>query len=253
MSLNSIEFVEVELTEAELKEKTSKNLLYVGCASIVMLFAGFTSAWFVLHGGNFWVNIMLPPAFLISTIVIVASSATLQYSMIVLKRGKARLSKLLIATTLVLGIGFSVSQWFGWGQMIDHGYHLVGGIIDKSSGKFNPKFGTYGEDFSITFQGNELIMEDGKLFKPNGKELSATEYGNLRQQGNTASSMIYILTAMHLLHLLGGLFYLISVSFKSFNNRFTPENHLKIKLISIYWHFLGGLWIYLYLFLQFIH
>jgi cytochrome c oxidase subunit 3 len=244
---------ETVLSEKELKEKTSKNLLWVGIVSIVMLFGGFTSAWFVLHGGNFWVNIMLPPAFLISTIVILASSATIQYSMTVLKKGNSKLAKILVTSTLFLGIGFSVSQWIGWKQMNEKGYRLVGGIIDQNTGKFSPKFGEYGKDFSITFKGEELTMEDGKLFKQNGKELSATEYGNLRMQGNTASSMIYILTGMHLLHLLGGLIYMIIVTVMAWNNRFDGENHLKIKLISIYWHFLGGLWIYLYLFLQFIH
>lgn len=244
---------EIVLTEKELKEKTSKNLLWVGIVSIVMMFAGFTSAWFVLHGGNFWVNIVLPPAFLISTLVILVSSATIQFSMIVLRKGNSKLSKILVTATLLLGFGFSLSQWMGWKQLNEKGYRLVGGIIDKDSGKFNPKFGEYGKDFSITFQGQELTMEDGKLFKQNGKELTATEYGNLRQQGNTASSMIYILTALHLLHLVGGLIYLMVVTAMSWSNKFDGENHLKIKLISIYWHFLGGLWLYLYLFLQFIH
>lgn len=242
-----------ELTELELKTKTSKNLLAVGIVSIVMMFAGFTSAWFVLHGGNFWVNILLPSAFLISTIIILLSSATIQYSMVVLKKGNKSLSKTLIATTLVLGLGFSVSQWFGWKQLNEKGYRMVGGIIDKNTGKFNPKFGTYGEDFTITFQGELLTYEDGKLFKQNGKELSTAEYGNLRQQGNTASSMIFLLTGLHLIHLLAGLIYLIMVTFMAYADKFSAENHLKIKLISIYWHFLGILWIYLYVFLQFIH
>jgi cytochrome c oxidase subunit 3 len=244
---------EIVLSEKELKEKTSKNLLWVAIVSIVMLFAGFTSAWFVLHGGNFWVNIMLPPAFLISTIVIIASSTTLQFSMIVLKKGNSSLSKFLVTATLIFGIIFSISQWVGWQQMNEKGYRMVGGIIDNNTGKFSPKFGEYGKDFSITFQGQELTMEDGKLFKQNGKELSSTEYGNLRMQGNTASSMIYILTGLHLLHLLGGLIYMIIVTTMAWRNQFDAENHLKIKLISIYWHFLGGLWLYLYLFLQFIH
>lgn len=244
---------EIVLTEAEIKEKTSKNLLYVGIVSIIMLFGGFTSAWFVLHGGNFWVNINLPSAFLISTVLIILSSVTIQYALVTIKNGNIRLANYLILATLFLGISFSASQYVGWGQLQEKGYRLVGGIIDKDSGKFNPKFGTYGEDFSITFQGKVLVYENEKLYKPDGKELTATEYGNLRQQGNTASSMIYLLTVLHLIHLLGGLFYLINVTFKSFKNEFSTENHLKIKLISIYWHFLGALWIYLYLFLQYIH
>lgn len=244
---------EIVLSEKELKEKTSRNLLWVAIISIVMLFGGFTSAWFVLHGGNFWVNINLPSAFLISTIVIIASSFTIQYSMVALKKGNVKLSNWLVTFSLILGFTFTFTQWTGWKQLNEKGYRLVGGIIDNNTGKFSPKYGEYGKDFTITFQGQELTMEDGKLFKQSGKELSATEYGNLRMQGNTASSMIYILTGMHLLHLLGGLIYLIIVTSMAWQNKFDGENHLKIKLISHYWHFLGGLWIYLYLFLQFIH
>jgi cytochrome c oxidase subunit 3 len=244
---------QIELSPKELKEKASKNLLWVGIISIVMLFAGFTSAWFVLHGGNFWVNIVLPSAFVISTVVILISSATIQLSISFIKKNNQTAFKILVSLTLVLGIVFSVSQWYGWQQMNEKGYRLVGGIVDKNTGKFNPEFGEYGKDFSIIFQGQELEFKDGMLYKENGKELNATEYGNLRQQGNTASSMIYILTALHLLHLFGGLIYLLVVTIMAWTNRFNRENYLKIKLISIYWHFLGGLWLYLFVFLQYIH
>lgn len=250
MSENSEEIV---LSPKELKEKTSKNLLWVGIVSIVMLFGGFTSAWFVMHGGKFWINITLPSAFLVSTIVILISSFTIQYSMVVLKKGNTQLSKILVTLSLLLGITFSVTQWMGWGQLIEKGHRLSGKIMDLKTGEFNSGFGEYGKDFTISFKGEVLTFEDGKLFKGNGKELSQSELGNLRQEGNTSSSMIYLLTGLHLLHLLGGLLYMISVTFKSWSNQFSAESHLKIKLISIYWHFLGGLWIYLYLFLQFIH
>ena len=45
------------------KEKMKKNLVYVGIFSIVMLFAGFTSAYIVTMGDSFWLNILYQVVF----------------------------------------------------------------------------------------------------------------------------------------------------------------------------------------------
>lgn len=69
---------------------------------------------------------------------------------------------------------------------------------------------------------------------------------------NPAGSYFYVLTFMHLLHLLGGIIAVLVVYFKSLKNRYNSENLLGLKLCSIFWHFLGVLWVYLFLFLLFI-
>ncbi len=70
---------------------------------------------------------------------------------------------------------------------------------------------------------------------------------------NPAGSFIYVFTAVHLLHLLGGLIALTITFIKGIRKKYSAQNYLGIELISIYWHFLGVLWIYLFLFLIFIH
>jgi cytochrome c oxidase subunit 3 len=72
------------------------------------------------------------------------------------------------------------------------------------------------------------------------------------KQSIAGSSYLYVLSGMHLLHLLGGLIALIVVIFKSVYKFYSAENNLGIQLAGIYWHFLGGLWVYLFLFLFFI-
>lgn len=67
--------------------------------------------------------------------------------------------------------------------------------------------------------------------------------------GNPAGSFIYIFTGLHIAHLLGGVVFLIIVLFRAFNYRVHSKNLLSIELCATYWHFLGGLWLYLYLFL----
>ncbi len=68
---------------------------------------------------------------------------------------------------------------------------------------------------------------------------------------NAAGSYLYILTGLHLLHLIGGILALLLVWVKSLKNKYTSENLLGIKLCAIFWHFLDVLWIYLFLFLLF--
>ena len=67
-----------------------------------------------------------------------------------------------------------------------------------------------------------------------------------------SGSFFYVLTGVHLAHLVGGLIYLILVIAKTLLNKYNSSNFLGIQLCSIYWHFLDGLWLYLYAFLWFI-
>lgn len=64
-----------------------------------------------------------------------------------------------------------------------------------------------------------------------------------------SGSFIYALTGLHLAHLLGGLIALFITLIKGFMGKYSSANIHGVKLASIYWHFLDGLWIYLFLFL----
>ena len=68
---------------------------------------------------------------------------------------------------------------------------------------------------------------------------------------NPSGSFIYVLTLAHLMHLLGGLIALSITTIKSKLNKYSKENYLGIELISTYWHFIGLLWLYLFLFFSY--
>ena len=68
---------------------------------------------------------------------------------------------------------------------------------------------------------------------------------------NVAGSFLYVLTLAHLVHLIGGIIALIFAIYFSLKNIYNKDNMLSFKLISTYWHFLGILWIFLYLFLKY--
>ena len=60
-----------------IKKKSLKQLLWIGIGSIIMFFAGLTSAYVVRKPQGNWTNFILPDWFLYSTIIVVTSSVIL--------------------------------------------------------------------------------------------------------------------------------------------------------------------------------
>lgn len=61
---------------------------------------------------------------------------------------------------------------------------------------------------------------------------------------NQASSFFYIFTALHGLHLLGGICALLYVSFRTFE-RARVSRSVAAEVTSYYWHFMDALWVFL--------
>jgi cytochrome c oxidase subunit 3 len=70
---------------------------------------------------------------------------------------------------------------------------------------------------------------------------------------NPHSSFFYLLTATHGLHLLGGLlalmFLLVRARRQTENARSAANRQAAADAVTIYWHFMDALWIYLFLLL----
>ena len=66
---------------------------------------------------------------------------------------------------------------------------------------------------------------------------------------NAARSFIYILTGVHMLHVLGGVIVLLVMFFKAFSTSRKSYSSVAIEVASTYWHFVDLLWIYLLFFL----
>ena len=91
--------------QLELNRKAKRTLLWFGMISILMLFAGLTSAYMVRQGEGKWVQFALPQMFVVSTVLIAISSISMQWAVISIR--KNNLSNLKIATliTFLLGTG----------------------------------------------------------------------------------------------------------------------------------------------------
>ncbi len=61
---------------------------------------------------------------------------------------------------------------------------------------------------------------------------------------------VFVLTLFHLLHIFGGWISLIVVNVKAQQGKYNPKNLLGLQLSTTYWHFLGVLWILLFILLK---
>lgn len=132
----------------------------------------------------------------------------------------------------------------------DRLWHFANNIV-TGRGDFIMK-GKYGEDFVIYYKGEELEYKN-RQFYMKGLPLSPIDVDKLATQDNTASAYIYAFSGVHFLHYIGAIIALLVMFIKGLQMKYSSGDYLGITLGSIYWHFLGILWLYLYAFLIFIH
>lgn len=117
------------------QRKAAKPLLYIGIVSIVMLFAGLTSAYIVRADNGNWLVFNLPSITIISTAVIIASSLTLFVAQRAIKKNNYTLTSLGLFLTLGLGIAFFFTQIAAWRELTAQGIYFVG-KYSNASGSF---------------------------------------------------------------------------------------------------------------------
>lgn len=103
-----------------------KFLLWIGMASIVMLFAGLTSAYVVKRSFANWMEFSLPKIFWVSTAVILLSSLTMHLAVKKFKARERKEYRLLITLTAFLGVVFALLQLFGFFQLEARGIRIFG-------------------------------------------------------------------------------------------------------------------------------
>jgi cytochrome c oxidase subunit 3 len=171
--------------------------MWVALASVTMMFTSLSSAYIVrANTANDWVSLPMPRVLIVSTILILASSITLELARRKLKASLTKAYTQWVIVTVILGLGFLASQVFAWRQLKSWGLYL---------------------------------------------------------QSNPHSSFFYLLTGAHAVHLAGGL---LGLSFLWLRSRsVTSEAAVLTKrqastdAVTIYWHFMDALWIYLFLLL----
>ncbi len=152
--------------EKKTKIHPHKFTLWVGIGSILMMFAGLTSAYIVKRNQVNWTTFDLPVAFWYSTAVIILSSITLWIAVKAFKERLMSRYRTMMAITLVLGVIFIILQIVGFQQLWTkgitlqanvsysflyvivglHALHVIGGVIAlivMSLQAFNTKVRNY--------------------------------------------------------------------------------------------------------------
>lgn len=121
--------MEVADYSSELKTarmKAAKPMLWIGIVTIIMLFAGLTSAYIVRQAEGNWLQFQLPIQFYISTAFILLSSATMLWAQNGIKSGNESVLQRGLLITFLLGVGFTWSQFSAWDALVDSGIFFAG-------------------------------------------------------------------------------------------------------------------------------
>lgn len=72
------------------------------------------------------------------------------------------------------------------------------------------------------------------------------------ERADNSIAFFYVVTGLHGLHIVAALFVVLFVFLRMISSSFTVKRKaLNLELAGTFWHFLGLLWIYLFLFLKF--
>ena len=102
-------------------------MLWFGIVSLIMGFAGWTSAYIVSSKREDWVSdLELPSAFFVSTAMIILSSITYFIARKSVSNNNQKMGTICLLITLALGITFISLQFVGFSQMLENGYYFTG-------------------------------------------------------------------------------------------------------------------------------
>lgn len=184
--------------DKQLRKRTLKQMMYIAIVSMIMMFAGLTSAYIVSMKREDWVSFDLPQALYFSTTLIILSSISFILAKKSIKNNNCQITSLFLIVTLLLGLGFVYFQIKGFNQLREAGLFFVG---------------------------------QGSL---------------------VSSSLLVVISFAHLIHVLAGLIVLLVVIYNNLKNKYNATATLGLDLGAIFWHFVDILWIFLFLFFNFV-
>jgi cytochrome c oxidase subunit 3 len=71
-------------------------------------------------------------------------------------------------------------------------------------------------------------------------------------KSNSAASFLLVITGLHMAHVLGGVIAILVIVIRAYISRVKHYSSLSIDMVSTYWHFVDILWIYLFIFYNWI-
>ncbi len=182
------------MIEQRKKIHPHKFTLWVAIGSILMMFAGLTSAYIVKRSQASWLMLEIPIIFWYSTAAILASSVTVHLALRAMKQRELMTYRRLLVVTAVLGVLFLVLQIAGFMQFEARDIRLIGA------------------------------------------------------GSNASYSFLLAISGLHGLHVLGGVIALVVITIRAISSSVRNYNTVPLEIVATYWHFVDLLWIYLFIF-----
>lgn len=113
-------------TQQRNKIHPHKFTLWVAIGSIIMMFAGLTSAYIVKSGQAGWHEVKTPAHFWYSTAVLLLSSLSIQVALRSFQQRAMPMFRTFLMVTLALGLAFVVLQYNGFIWLWERGVHFEG-------------------------------------------------------------------------------------------------------------------------------
>lgn len=185
-----------------------KMLLFLAMfgSSLIFIFmlVAFTATYTTPAAAEAPPGLVMPKAFIFSTLVLLVSSYFASRFMRAYEKESLKKLRNLLGITILLGFIFTLSQYWGWHQLEQKGYDL---------------------------------------------------------QGLSSGAYLYIISGLHILHLVAGIFFMtyefIHVSrisrdgVRSLIMVTNPYEKIRLQMLSTYWHFMDLLWIGMFLYFLF--
>lgn len=156
-----------------------KFTLWVAIGSIIMMFAGLTSAYIVKRSQASWLMLDIPVGFWYSTAVILVSSLTVHLSLRSIRQGKETAYKNWLLFTAVLGVLFLVLQISGFMQIEAKDIRLVGAGSNASYSFLLAISGLHGLHVlggvvTLVVLAIKAVRTSGKTISPVSVDIAAT-------------------------------------------------------------------------------
>jgi cytochrome c oxidase subunit 3 len=182
------------MSEQKRKIHPHKFTLWVAMGSILMMFAGLTSAYIVKRSQASCMMLEIPMVFWYSTVTIVVSSLTVHLALKAIRAREMVAYRRWMVTTAALGALFLLLQVVGFNALGENGIRLVGA------------------------------------------------------GSNASYSFLLAISGLHGLHVLGGVIALMVIAIKAVSTTSRTYSSLPLEIAATYWHFVDALWIYLFIF-----
>ncbi|MBC7783990.1 MAG: heme-copper oxidase subunit III [Burkholderiales bacterium] len=203
--------------------------MYLFLASLAMLFLASILGYVLIRvsgNGAAYGAVELPPTLFISTTLMLAASVTIHLAMSAIRREKREAFRTFLISTIIFAGLFVVVQTPAMVQL---------------------------------YRRHVVVTQQWQVEREAAAAISATQPAPIHRATNSPYdeyinqprsvpfyALVMFLILIHALHVVGGIVALALVSYNAFHDRYDHEDYVGVRNCVLYWHFLDGVWIFMF-------